>query len=132
MAGETYFFRGATCQWGTINESVAGTVVDENIKTSPSKDEVPNKDGARVGIIYFDKTYSGSISVVVAQNAQFPDQGDPITLTRGDGQAFVLFVDDVEDKGTHKGKRMLTITLDGGEHIEYTASQETQQDTQGS
>ena len=55
MAGETYFFRGATCQWGTINESVAGTVVDENIKTSPSKDEVPNKAGARVGIIYFDK-----------------------------------------------------------------------------
>lgn len=124
MAGETYKFRGATCQWGTLSMSAAGTVVDETMKKSGPKEPVENRFGAETGRVYYDELYAGTLTIVAAQSATLPEIGDTVEISFAGG-VLAVFVDDVEDKGTHKGKRMFIITASGGANIDMTGSSQS-------
>lgn len=112
MAGETYSFKGETCQWGTTSTSSAGTVVDEDLKETAQTDVVENNKGARTGMVIYDTIYAGSLTIVAAASATPPSIGDVITVLD-----VSLVVTDVDNKGTHKGKRMFTVSCDGGANL---------------
>lgn len=117
MAGETYTFKGATCQWGTTSTSSAGTVVDENMKKSGQTDAVESNKGARTGIVIYDIFYTGTLTIVAAESATLPEIGDVIEVI---GVSLVVL--EVENKGTHKGKRMINVGCEGGANLNLTSS----------
>ena len=112
MAGETYSFKGATCQWGTTSTSGAGTVVDEDLRKTAQTDAVENSMGARTGMVIYDTIYAGSLTIVAAASATLPSVGDVITVL-----GVSLVVTDVDNKGAHKGKRMISVTCEGGANL---------------
>ncbi len=120
MAGETYSFKGATAQWGTLSTSNAGTVVDETMKKTAQTDVVENRMGAKTGMVIYDTLFSGTLTVVAAQSATLPEIGDTVTIKFA-GADVNLVCTDIEDKGTHKGKRMFTITAEGGANLSLSA-----------
>ena len=116
MAGETYSFKGSTCQWGTLSTSSAGTVVDETMKKTAQTDPVENSMGAKTGMVIYDTLYSGTLTIVAAASATLPSIGDTVAISYG-GSTVNLAVTDIEDKGTHKGKRMFTVSAEGGANL---------------
>ena len=119
MAGETYSFKGSTCQWGTLSTSAAGTVVDETMKKTAQTDVVENSMGAKTGMVIYDTLYSGTLTIVAAASATLPSIGDTVAISYG-GSTVNLAVTDIEDKGTHKGKRMFTVSAEGGANLSLT------------
>ena len=67
MAGETYSFKGATAQWGTLSTSAAGTVVDETMKKTAQTDVVENSMGAKTGMVIYDTLFNGTLTIVAAR-----------------------------------------------------------------
>ena len=120
MAGETYSFKGATAQWGTLSTSNAGTVVDETMKKTAQTDVVENSMGAKTGMVIYDTLFSGTLTVVAAQSATLPEIGATVAIKFA-GSDVDLVCTDSEDKGTHKGKRMFTITAEGGANLSLSA-----------
>lgn len=112
MAGETYQFKGQTAQWGTTSTHSSGVVTDENLKKTASTEPVENNQGAMVGMCVYDEMWSGSLSIVAAQNATLPAPGDTVTILE-----CTLLITDVENVGTHKGKRKFNISATGGKNL---------------
>ncbi len=120
MAGETYSFKGATAQWGTLSTSAAGTVVDETMKKTAQTDVVENSMGAKTGMVIYDTLFNGTLTIVAAASATLPEIGDTVAIKFA-GADVNLVCTDIEDKGTHKGKRMFTITAEGGANLSLSA-----------
>ena len=116
MAGETYSFKGSTCQWGTLSTSTAGTVVDETMDKTAQTDPVENSMGARTGLVIYDTLYTGQLTIVAAASATLPDIGATVTIKFNGGDVS-LVCNKVTDKGTHKGKRMFTVDAEGGVNL---------------
>lgn len=108
----TYQIKGQQCQWGTTSTSGSGVVVDETLKRTSQTEPVENKEGARVGLVIYDEMWSGTLTIVANASASPPQIGSTINVC---GQS--LFVTDVEEKGSHKGKRMYTVTAEGGKNL---------------
>lgn len=105
-------FKGQPCQWGTDTEVGGGVVVNDNLKSSLQRGSHENKDGARIGVIVFDETYAGSLDIVLTTGN--PPQNGEILSVYGKR----LLVVDTEKKGQHQGKRMYSVTLDGGANLQ--------------
>ncbi len=105
-------FKGSTCQWGTTSTHASGTVVDEDLKKTAQTEPVENSQGAMTGMVIYDELYSGTLTIVASQSATLPTVGSTVTIL-GVG----LVVKEVDNKGTHKGKRMFTITAEGGANL---------------
>ena len=120
MAGETYSFKGATAQWGTLSTSAAGTVVDETMKKTAQTDAVENSMGAKTGMVIYDTLFNGTLTIVAAASATLPAIGDTVAIKFA-GADVNLVCTDIEDKGTHKGKRMFTITAEGGANLSLSS-----------
>ena len=97
MAGETYSFKGSTCQWGTSSTHASGTVVDESLKKTAQTEPVENNMGAKTGMVIYDTLITGTLTIVAAASATPPDIGDTVTVCGAS-----LTVTDFENKGTHK------------------------------
>ena len=108
----TYQIKGQQCQWGTTSTHGSGVVVDETLKRTSQTEPVENAQGARTGLVIYDEMWSGKLTIVANASASPPQIGSNLTVC---GQA--LFVTDVEEKGSHKGKRMYTVSAEGGKNI---------------
>ncbi len=106
-------FKGAQCAWGTTSTHSSGTVVDESLKKTAQTEPVEDSQGAMTGLVIYDEHYSGTLTIVAASaGASLPNIGDKVTVLGAS-----LYVTDVENKGTHKGKRMFTISCTGGKAL---------------
>ena len=124
MAGETYSFKGATAQWGTLSTSAAGTVTDETMKKTAQTDVVENNMGAKTGMVIYDTLFNGTLTIVAAASATLPEIGATVAIKFA-GADVNLVCTDLEDKGTHKGKRMFTITAEGGANLSLSSGSGT-------
>ena len=105
-------FKGAQCQWGTQTTVSFGTVINDRLRTTDAEEPIENKDGQLVGVAIYDDLYSGSLSVVPGPGQEPPQTGDVFAV-----KGKRLYVKNVEDVGSHKGKRMYEVTLAGGANL---------------
>lgn len=112
MAGETYQIKGQQCKWGTTSTHGSGVVTDESLKRQSQTEPVENAQGATTGLVIYDEKWSGQLTIVANANAPAPQIGGTLTVC---GQT--LFITEVEEKGSHKGKFMYVVTAEGGKYL---------------
>ena len=108
-------FKGQQCQWGTqdVQSPVAnGIVVSASIEAQGQTDAVEDENGARIGIVIYDQTYSGSITVVCKASAQLPAIGKQVTAGN-----FTCYVTGAKIDWQNKGKKQITVTVEGGKYV---------------
>ncbi len=114
-ATSTVEIKGQKCEWGTgdVDSPVgSGIVVAASIEAQGQTDAVEDENGARIGIVIYDQTYSGTITVVCKQGAKMPDVGKKITA--GD---FECYVTGARTEWQNKGKKQIVVTVEGGKNV---------------
>ena len=108
-------FKGQQCIWGTGD---LGTPVANGICTSGSiqhqgqTDAVEDENGARTGMVFYDETYSVSLTVVCKSGCTAPAIGAALTVG-----TLTVYVTDCREEWQNKGKKQLSITAEGGANI---------------
>lgn len=109
-------FKGQQCQWGTSDVSSpvsSGIVVDASIEAQGQTDAVEDENGARIGIVIYDQTYSGTITVVCKAGAQMPEVGKQVTAG-----SFTCYVTGARTQWQNKGKKQIVVTVEGGKYVQ--------------
>lgn len=111
----TPVFKGQQCVWGTgeVSSPVSGgIVVDASVEAQGQTDAVEDENGARTGIVIYDQTYSGSITVVCKAGASMPEVGKPVTAG-----SFTCYVTGARTQWQNKGKKQIVVTVEGGKYV---------------
>lgn len=115
MASSNPVFKGTQCQWGTSDVSSpvsGGIVVDASIEAQGQTDAVEDENGARIGIVIYDQTYSGTITVVCKSAASMPEVGKQVTAGN-----FTCYVTGARTQWQNKGKKQIVVTVEGGKYV---------------
>ena len=107
--------KGQQCAWGTsdVRSPVSnGIVVSASISSEGQTEALEDENGARVGLVIYDETYSGTITVVCKQGATAPKVGDSVTAG-----SFQCYVTGSRTDWQNKGKQQITVTVSGGKYL---------------
>ncbi len=108
-------FKGQACVWGTTE---LGTPIGSGICTAGTlehqgqTDAVEDENGARTGMVFYDETYSASLTVVCKAGATPPAIGNAITC-----KGITLYVTNVREDWQNKGKKQLSVSAEGGKNV---------------
>ena len=108
-------FKGQAVEWGTteLGTPVAnGICVNGSVQHQGATDPVENEDGARTGIVFYDESYTATLTVVCKASCTAPSIGDSLTV-----DSLTVYVTDVKKDWQNKGKKQLTITAESGANI---------------
>lgn len=108
-------FKGQSCAWGTSDVSnpvSGGIVVSADVSAQGQTDAVEDENGARIGIVIYDETYSGTITVVCKDSASAPEVG-----TQVKAGTFNCYVTGSRVAWQNKGKKQIVISVEGGKNI---------------
>lgn len=111
----TVIFKGQQCIWGTTELGTpvgSGICTNGSLKHQGQTDAVEDENGARTGMVFYDETYSVSLTVVCKAGATPPQIGDPLTC-----KGVTVYVTDVSEDWQNKGKKQLSITAEGGKNV---------------
>ena len=106
--------KGQKCVWGTgeVSNPTTGIVVSASISAEGQTDALEDGEGARIGLVIYDETYSGTLTVVCRQGTTAPNVGD--SLTAG---GMRCYVSGTRTDWQNKGKKQITVTVSGGKNL---------------
>lgn len=107
--------KGQQCTWGTSEVTcpvAGGIVVSASVSADGQTDALEDENGARIGLVIYDVTYSGTITVVCKASARAPEVGNSVKA--GD---FSCYVTGSRLDWQHKGKKQITVTVSGGKNL---------------
>ncbi len=110
----TPVFKGQKVIWGTgeIGYNAGGICTAASFDHSSQNDPVEDENGAQIGRVLYDTIYSVSLTIVCKDTTTAPGIGDNITVSEK-----TLFVTSVREDWNNKGKKQLSITVEGGENL---------------
>jgi len=110
----TVIFKGQQCIWGTtkVNNTIGGICVSASLQRQGQHEPVEDENGARIGMVIYDETYSGTITVVCKAGESLPEIGTRITMN-----GFGGYVVDAKTDWQNKGKKQITVSIEGGKYL---------------
>ena len=115
MASSNVVQKGTKCTWGTSEVKDPGTggiVVSADLTVDNPVAYQEDEDGARIGLVFYDETYSGTITVVCKDSASAPEVG-----TQVKAGTFNCYVTGSRVAWQNKGKKQIVISVEGGKNI---------------
>lgn len=107
--------KGEKCVWGTDEVEDPGTggiVVDADLAVDNPHDYNEDEHGARIGLVFFDETYDGTITVVCRERSKGPEAG-----TKVKAGSFTCYSKGFRVSWRNKGKKRLVVSVEGGKYI---------------
>lgn len=115
MASSNVVQKGTKCTWGTSEVKDPGTggiVVSADLSVDNPVAYQEDEDGARIGLVFYDETYSGTITVVCKESCNEPTAGKEVTV-----DSFTCYSKGYRISWQHKGKKQIVISVEGGKNI---------------
>lgn len=113
-ASSSPVFKGQTVTWGTneVSHGFSGICTAADVTRQGPNEAVEDENGARIGIVIYDESYSGTITVVCKAGCSMPPIGAPVTLAGLKG-----YVTDARFNWQNKGMKQMTVSFEGGKYV---------------